>query len=82
MSAGILGVPLGCYLSTKLSKIYPRSDPVICGVGLLLNAPLITVAMMLVSVNSTLAYIFLFLGQLALNCHWAIASDILLVRTL
>jgi MFS transporter, Spinster family, sphingosine-1-phosphate transporter len=80
MSAGILGVPLGSYLSTKLSKTYPRSDPVICAAGLLISAPLIAGAMLLVTVNSTLAYILVFLGELALNCNWAIVADMLLVR--
>lgn len=80
MTAGILGVPLGSYLSTKLSKKYPRSDPVICAVGLLLSAPLIAGAMLMVTVNSTVAYILVFLGEVALNCNWAIVADMLLVR--
>ena len=80
MTAGILGVPLGSYLSTKLSKKYPRSDPVICAIGLLLSAPLIAGAMLMVTVNSTLAYILVFLGEVALNCNWAIVADMLLVR--
>lgn len=80
MTAGIIGVPLGSYLSTKLSKRYPRSDPVICAVGLLLSAPLIAASMLFVTVNSTLAYTFVFLGEVALNCNWAIVADMLLVR--
>lgn len=82
MTAGIIGVPLGSYLSTKLSKRYPRSDPVICAIGLLISAPLIAASMLFVTVNSTLAYIFVFLGEVALNCNWAIVADMLLVRFL
>lgn len=82
MTAGILGVPLGSYLSTRLSKKYPRSDPVICAVGLLISAPLIAGAMLVVTANSTLAYILVFLGEVALNCNWAIVADMLLVRFL
>lgn len=82
MTAGILGVPLGSYLSTKLSKKSPRSDPVICAIGLLLSAPLIAGAMLMVTVNSTVAYILVFLGEIALNCNWAIVADMLLVRIL
>lgn len=80
MSAGIIGVPLGSYLSTKLSKRYPRSDPVICAMGLLISAPLIAASMLVVTWNSTLAYIFVFLGEVALNCNWSIVADMLLVR--
>lgn len=79
MTAGIIGVPLGSYLSTKLSKIYPRSDPVICAIGLLISAPLIAGAMLFVTVNSTVAYLLVFLGEIALNCNWAIVADMLLV---
>lgn len=82
MSAGILGVPLGSYLSTKLSKRYPRGDPVICAVGLLLSAPLLAASMILVTVSAPLAYISVFLGQIALNLNWAIVADMLLVRTI
>lgn len=81
MLAGIIGVPLGSYLSTKLSKRYPRSDPVICAMGLLISAPLIAASMLFVTVNSTLAYVLVFLGEVALNCNWAIVADMLLVRT-
>ena len=82
MSAGILGVPLGSYLSTKLSKRYPRGDPIICAVGLLLSAPLLAASMILVTVSAPLAYISVFLGQIALNLNWAIVADMLLVRIL
>lgn len=80
MTAGIIGVPLGSYLSTRLGKTYPRSDPVICAIGLLISAPLIAGSMLVITSNSTLAYILVFLGQLALNCNWAIVADMLLVR--
>lgn len=80
MTAGIAGVPLGSYLSTKLSKRYPRSDPVICAVGLLLSAPLIAASMIFVTYSAPLAYILVFLGEIALNLNWAIVADMLLVR--
>lgn len=80
MAAGILGVPLGAFLSTKLSKRYPRCDPVICAMGLLISAPLIAGSMLMVTVNSTLAYILVFFGEIALNLNWAIVADMLLVR--
>lgn len=75
-----MGVPLGSILSTKLSKRYPRSDPVICAVGLLLSAPLIAASMIFVTYSAPLAYLCVFLGELALNLNWAIVADMLLVR--
>lgn len=80
MTAGILGVPLGSYLSTKLSKRYPRCDPIICAVGLLLSAPLISASMIFVTYSAPLAYLLVFLGEVALNLNWAIVADMLLVR--
>jgi len=82
MFAGLLGVPLGSILSQTLRKRFPTSDPVICAVGLLLSAPLLTGACLLVSSQTILTYTLIFFGQLALNMNWAIVADILLVRTL
>lgn len=80
MTSGICGVPLGSYLSTYLKKKYPRSDPIICAVGLLLSAPLIAGAMLMVTANAPIAYALVFFGELALNLNWAIVADMLLVR--
>lgn len=82
MTTGIIGVPLGSYLSQRFNRKYPRADPYICAVGLILSAPLLAGAMLTVSANATLAYVLVFFGELALNLNWAIVADILLVRTL
>lgn len=81
MLSGIIGVPLGAYLAQRLRKRHPRADPVICGFGLLISAPCIVAAMLLVSVNAPAAYCLIFFGEIALNLNWAIVADILLVRT-
>lgn len=80
MTSGILGVPLGSYLSQKLIKRFPRIDPLICGAGLFISAPFLTLALYYVSSNTVLTYTFIFFGELALNMNWAIVADILLVR--
>lgn len=80
MLAGIVGLTLGCFLSQRLKPIYPRADPIICGVGLLISAPLLLGCTFAVTYNIALCYILLFLGQVALNLNWSIVSDILLVR--
>ncbi|XP_016985369.1 protein spinster isoform X1 [Drosophila rhopaloa] len=78
MVAGLLGVPLGSFLSQYLGKRYPTADPIICAFGLLLSAPLLTGACLLVNSNSAGTYALIFFGQLALNLNWAIVADILL----
>uniref|UniRef100_A0A8D8GJQ5 Protein spinster n=1 Tax=Culex pipiens TaxID=7175 RepID=A0A8D8GJQ5_CULPI len=78
MTTGIIGVPLGSYLSQRFNRKYPRADPYICAVGLILSAPLLAGAMLTVSANATLAYVLVFFGELALNLNWAIVADMLL----
>lgn len=80
MTAGIIGVPLGSYLSTNYIKHYPRIDPVICAMGLLISAPLIAFSIFFITESPTAAYISVFIGQVALNCNWAVVADMLLVR--
>lgn len=80
MAAGLVGVPLGTVLAQVLKKRYPRADPLICAVGLLVSAPFLLGAMFVVPFNATGAYACIFLGSLALNLNWAIVADILLVR--
>ncbi|KPU76968.1 uncharacterized protein Dana_GF11295, isoform D [Drosophila ananassae] len=78
MVAGLIGVPLGSFLSQFLKKRYPTADPIICAFGLLLSAPLLTGACLLVNSNSAGTYALIFFGQLALNLNWAVVADILL----
>jgi hypothetical protein len=80
MTAGIIGVPLGSYLSTNFIKRFPRIDPVICAMGLLISAPLIAFSIFFITESPLAAYIAVFIGQVALNCNWAVVADMLLVR--
>jgi len=78
MLSGIVGVPLGMFLSTSLKKRFPRADPVICGVGLFLSAVFLTLGMLVCRKNIFLSFTLLFLGEVALNLNWSIVADILL----
>jgi len=78
MMSGIIGVPLGMFLSTELKKKYPRADPIICGAGILISAVLLTLGMLTVQKNLVLAFILLFVGEIALNLNWSIVADMLL----
>ncbi|XP_019880844.2 protein spinster isoform X3 [Aethina tumida] len=78
MLAGIVGLTLGAMLSQWLKPTYPKIDPVICGVGLMLSAPLLLAATYASTSHTVLCYVLLFLGQVTLNLNWAIVCDILL----
>lgn len=78
MMSGIVGVPLGMILSTKLKAKYPRADPVICAVGILVSALFLSLGMVLCNVNVVAAFALLFIGEVALNLNWSIVADMLL----
>lgn len=75
MTAGLLGVPLGSWMATKLVKRFPRVHPIICGAGLLISAPAMTVAITIVQGYYHLAFVLVFFAQVALNLNWAIVAD-------
>lgn len=79
MISGIIGVPLGTYLTQKLKKDSCRNDPIVCACGLFISAPLIAGGMLLITENEMIAYVLVFFGEIALNLNWAIVADILLV---
>lgn len=82
MLSGIIGVPLGSYISQRYIEKYPKCDPFICAIGLLLSAPLMLAAILCVDVDITAAYVFIFFSELTLNLNWSIVADILLVSNL
>ncbi|XP_065571433.1 protein spinster-like [Artemia franciscana] len=76
MLAGIFGVLLGVTLSQKLRTRFPRSDPLICGIGLLISAPLILAGLLVADTYTNLCFVLIFFGQVFLNMNWSIATDI------
>lgn len=80
MLAGIVGVALGTFLSYQLKACCAIADPMVCGIGLLMSAPLLLGATYASTQNSAVCFVLLFLGQLTLNLNWAIVCDIVLVR--
>ena len=79
MLSGIVGVPLGSILSVKLRPKFARTDPVICGVGLVISSILLAIAIFTCNHAFILAFILIFFGEIALNLNWSIVADILLV---
>lgn len=80
MIAGLIGVPLGSVLATRLRPRIENCDPYICAAGLLSSAPMVYLALVLSETNAIWCFAFIFGAQLALNLCWSIVADILLVR--
>lgn len=80
MLSGIIGVPLGSWLGTGLVKRFPRAHPIICGAGLLISAPALTLAIVLSEGYYYLTFVLIFVAEVALNLNWAIVADMSLVR--
>lgn len=78
MLSGLIGVPLGSFLSQLLRPRISRIDPLICAAGLLLSAPACFFAILSPSTNKTLCYSLIFVAELLLNLNWSIVADILL----
>ena len=53
-----------CVIELLLQVRYPRADPVICGMGILVSAVFLTMGMFLVKDHIILAFILLFLGEI------------------
>lgn len=79
MAAGLIGVPLGSYLSQRIKVRYPKADPLICAGGLLISAPLLFLGLALADKYYYPVLVLIFIGQIALNLNWSIVADILLV---
>merc|ERR1719192_2474260 len=78
MMSGIVGVPLGMVLSTQLKVKYPRADPLICAVGIVLSTIFLSIGMFLTDKNIYVMFAMLFIGEVTLNLNWSIIADILL----
>lgn len=82
MIAGLIGVPFGSILAQKLRVRWQQADPLICAVGLLISAPFVFFALIFAGSDSTVCYILVFFGQLAINLNWSIVADMLLVSSI
>ncbi|KAJ8879868.1 hypothetical protein PR048_020485 [Dryococelus australis] len=78
MLAGILGVPLGSFLSSSLRPKVLSVDGWICGIGLLISAPCLLGAAYFARYNAYFCCILIFVGELSLNLNWSIVADMLL----
>ena len=79
MLSGVVGVPVGSILSVKLRPKFARSDPIICGFGLVIASIFLCIAIFTCNKAFILAFVLIFFGEIALNLNWSIVADILLV---
>ncbi|CAG4982939.1 unnamed protein product [Parnassius apollo] len=75
MASGLVGVPAGAWLGAALVKRWPRAHAVICGAGLLVSAPAMALGMLTTQNYFYAPFIFMFIGEVALNLNWAIVAD-------
>lgn len=80
MISGLIGVPLGSYLATRLRATNPKIDPLLCAIGLFVSTPFIFMALIFARNNTILVFVLIFIGEIALNLNWAIVADMLLVN--
>lgn len=78
--AGILGVVAGSFLGQKLRRTYPTADPLVCGVGLLISAPLMMSTLIVAKGAPGVTFTLMFFGQWFLNLNWSLVADITLVN--
>merc|ERR1711963_23778 len=78
MLSGVVGVPLGSILSVKLRPKAARSDPLICGMGLVISSIFLCISIFTCNKAFILAFVLIFFGEIALNLNWSIVADILL----
>lgn len=75
---GILGTLLGAWLSTRFSRPDNAADAVLCSIGLALAAPCISLALRVAPRSLNLAWMFIFLGEVAVSITWAPVTAMLL----
>uniref|UniRef100_A0A182J9Q9 Major facilitator superfamily (MFS) profile domain-containing protein n=1 Tax=Anopheles atroparvus TaxID=41427 RepID=A0A182J9Q9_ANOAO len=78
MLAGLIGVPLGSYLATRLRPRYANCDPMICAAGLITSSPLIYLALVVIKYSGAWCFTLVFFAEMALNLSWPIVADMLL----
>jgi len=76
--SGLLGVPVGSYMSQILRHQFPNADPLVCGFTLLGSVPVLFFGFVCADYSLPLCYALTFLAGLLLNANWSIVSDMTL----
>ncbi|CAH2307805.1 spinster homolog 1 [Pelobates cultripes] len=75
---GLLGVGAGVEISRRYRKVNPRSDPLVCAMGLLCSSPFLFLSLVFAEDSLIATYVFIFIGETLLSLNWALVADILL----
>ncbi|KFM71846.1 Protein spinster, partial [Stegodyphus mimosarum] len=76
--AGIAGVILGSLCSQYFRRFNARADPLICAYSMLAAIPLVFVACITASSNTSVSYALIFFGVTLLCMNWVLVADIVL----
>jgi len=77
-AAGLIGVPLGSYVSQILRHNVPNADPIVCGATLMASVPVLFFGFFMARYSLYACFGLTFLAGLLLNCNWSIVSDMTL----
>ena len=77
--SGLIGVPLGSFISQKLRSRFQMGDPIACAAALLLSVPLILAALFTANHSTIVCFTFTAFGMLSINMIWSVVVDIMLV---
>ena len=76
MVSGFLGLLIGYVATFQAKESYPPVDPLVCAVGLVISAPLMTGATYASMSDRITTYALLFGGFVFMNLNWALTVDI------
>jgi len=76
--SGLLGVPLGSYISQMIRHQVPNADPIVCASTLLVSVPILFFGFVSANYSLPLCYGLTFFAGLLLNANWSIVSDMTL----
>jgi len=76
--SGLLGVPIGSYISQNIRHRIPNADPLVCAVTLLASVPILFFGFVSANYSLPLCYGLTFFAGLLLNANWSIVSDMTL----
>lgn len=76
--SGLLGVPLGSYISQMIRHQVPNADPIVCATTLLVSVPILFFGFVSANYSLPLCYGLTFFAGLLLNANWSIVSDMTL----
>ncbi|XP_073525314.1 protein spinster homolog 1-like [Phyllobates terribilis] len=70
------GIVAGVEIANRYKKYNPCADPIVCGVGLLISAIFLFLALFIADFNLVATYVFIVIVEILLSMNFSIAADI------